>query len=95
MNGFPVVRINISLPSDLVKDLKKRVAPRGLSRFLTEAAREKIKTEEREKAFKELLEAPPAFTFLKGKNAAVKWVRELRAEDEKRLKRVWRGKLGS
>lgn len=43
----------------------------------------------REKALKELLAAPPAFTFLKGKNAAVKWVRKLRAQDERRFKRVW------
>ena len=91
MNGN-TIRVNISLPSDLVKDLKKRTSPRGVSRFLTEAAREKIAKESREKAFKEILEAPSAFTFLKGKNAAVNWVRSLRKEDEKRLKRVWSSK---
>lgn len=87
------VRINVSLPSDLVKELKEKVPSRGVSRFISEAAREKIEEDEREKAFKELLEAPPAFTFLKGKNAAVNWVRKLRREDEKRLKRVWRGNI--
>ncbi len=94
MNGTGnYVRVNVSLPSDLVKELKKKIPSRGVSRFLSEAAREKIAKEEREKAFKELLEAPPAFTFLKGKNAAVNWVRKLRRADEKRLKRVWKGRI--
>jgi len=88
MNGN-TVRINISLPSPLVKDLKKRTNPRGLSKFLAEAAEEKLVKERREKAFREILDAPPAFTSLKGKDAAVKWVRKLRAEDESRLKRIW------
>ena len=91
MNGG-AVRINVSLPSDLVRDLKKRTSPRGFSKFLAEAAEEKIKKGKRERALREILEAPPAFTFLTGKNAAVKWVRKLRSEDEERLKRVWSNK---
>lgn len=85
MNGSHVIRINVSLPSDLVKDLKKRVARRGLSRFLTDAARAKIKLEEREKAFRELLEAPPAFPQIKDSAAYIHTMRRL---DEKRLKRL-------
>ena len=84
MNTTGVVRINITLPSDLVSDLKKIVPPRGVSKFLANAAREKVSEIESKKAFKELLEAPPAFTFLKGKNAAVKWIRASRREDNKR-----------
>jgi hypothetical protein len=84
-----ITRLNISLPGDLAEKIKKTVPKRGLSKFLAEAAEERIKRLEREKALKELLEAPPAFTFLKGKDAAVKWVRKLRREDEKRLRRVW------
>lgn len=88
MNGN-AVRINVSLPSGLVRDLKRLTPARGFSKFLSEAAEEKIAREKKERALKVLLEAPPAFEFLKGKNAAVKWVRKLRAEDEKRFKRVW------
>ena len=92
MNGTSnYTRVNVSLPSDLVKELREKVPSRGISRFLSEAAREKIAEQERIKAFKELLEAPPAFAFLKGKNAAVNWVRKSRREDEKRLKRIWGG----
>lgn len=94
MNGASnYVRVNISFPRDLIKELKEKIPSRGVSKFLSEAAREKIEREEREKAFKELLEAPPAFTFLEGKNAAVNWVRKLRKENEKRLKRVWGGRI--
>lgn len=93
MNTTGFVRINISLPADLVSELKKVVPPRGVSRFLANAARERIAHIEREKALKELLDAPPTFTFLKGKNAAVKWVRALRKEDNKRLERIWKNSI--
>lgn len=94
MNGTSnYVRVNISLPSDLVKELKEKVPSRGVSKFIADAAREKVEREKRDRAFKELLEAPPAFTFLKGKNAAVNWVRKSRREDEKRLKRIWGARI--
>lgn len=88
MNGN-TVRVNISLPEESIKRIKSMAPKRGVSKFLAEAAEEKIRRMKVEKAFKEILEAPPAFTFLKGKNAAMKWVRKLRSEDEKRLKRIW------
>lgn len=86
MNGTGnYIRVNISLPSDLVKELKKKIPSRGISKFLSEAAKEKITKEEREKAFKELLEAPPAFTEIKD---SVAYVRKMRRLDEKRMKRL-------
>lgn len=84
MNGN-AVRINISLPSDLVKDLKKRTSKREFSKFLAEAAEEKMAKEKREKALKEFLAGPPAFPEVKD---SVAWVRKSRREDEKRLKRL-------
>ena len=86
-------RLNITIPAEIATKLKKLTPKRGISKFLAEAAEERIKLLERDKALKELLAAPPALTFLKGKNAAVKWVRELRRSDEKRLKRVWKGRV--
>jgi hypothetical protein len=86
MNGVSnYVRINISLPNDLVTKLKKSVPKRGISRFLSDAAAEKITKEEREKAFKELLEGPPAFPDIKD---SVAYIRKMRRLDEKRLKRL-------
>lgn len=84
-----ITRLNVSIPVEVVEKIKRVAPKRGVSRFFREAVEEKVEKIEREKALKELLEAPPAFTFLKGKDAAVKWVRKLRSEDERRLKRVW------
>lgn len=79
------VRINVSLPSDLVKELKEKVPFRGISRFLSDAAKEKIEQIIQEEAFKELLAGPPAFPQIKD---SVKWVRDLRKGDIKRLRRL-------
>lgn len=87
-----ITRVNISLPEETFRTLKKVAPKRGVSRFLAEAVEEKIAREKRGKALKELLEAPPAFTFLKEGNTALKWVRKLRDENEKRMKRAWDNK---
>jgi len=84
MNGN-AVRINISLPSDLVKDLKKVVPKRGVSKFLTEAASEKLRAIKAQKALEEILAGPPTFTEIKD---SVAWVRKMRLLDEKRMKRL-------
>ncbi|MBI2028629.1 MAG: hypothetical protein HYT07_03395 [Candidatus Levybacteria bacterium] len=79
------IRINVSLPSDLVKELKEKIPFRGISRFLSDAAKEKIEKEEREKAFRELLEAPPAFPEIKDSAA---YIRKMRRLDGKRMRRL-------
>lgn len=86
------IRVNISIPEETFREIKKIAPKRGVSKFLVEAAEEKAKSIRARKAFEEILAGPPTFTFLKGKDAAVKWVRSLRREDEKRLKRVWSSK---
>lgn len=86
MNGTSnYVRVNISLPRDLLKELKVKVPSRGISRFLSDAAREKVDSISSEEALRELLAGPPAFPQIKD---SVKWVRELRKGDLKRLKRL-------
>lgn len=86
MNGTSnYIRINVSLPRDLVKELKKKVASRGMSKFISDAAREKVKKEKRDRAFKELLEGPPAFTEIKD---SALYIRKMRHLDEKRMKRL-------
>lgn len=78
-------RINISLSEDLLTMLRSYVPARGLSRFLSEAANEKIDRIKREKAFNELLNAPPSFTNIR--NGAA-YVRASRRLDEKRARRL-------
>ena len=60
----PTTRINISLSEDVLAMLKRYVPERGLSRFLTEAANEKITRIKRENALKNLLAAPPSLLSL-------------------------------
>ncbi|ANA39639.1 MULTISPECIES: hypothetical protein [Geobacter] len=52
---MPNTRLNISLPTHIVDDIKALYGPRGLSQFLEEAAQEKLAAVKRE-AFKGLIE---------------------------------------
>lgn len=78
-------RINITLPYEIVTELKKYAPERGVSRFLAEAAREKMDRIKREKALKTLLAAPPTFTNIGNASA---YIRRLRRESEKRAERL-------
>lgn len=51
----PNTRLNITLPTPIVDDIKSLYGPRGISQFLEEAAREKL-AELKKKAFKGLIE---------------------------------------
>lgn len=84
-NGANTVRVNVSLPGDLLSDLKKTVPPRGISRFLAKAAEEKMERMEKEEALAELLAAPPSFRKIKNASA---YIRKLRRLEEKRAKRL-------
>ncbi len=80
-----ITRLNISLSKDTADKIRKIAPKRGVSKFLTEAAEEKIRRLEREKALKELLEAPPTFTDIQD---SVKYIRKMRRLDEKRMRRL-------
>lgn len=84
MTVSPIVRVNISLPETVVIRVKKRTRRGGMSKFLSEAAEEKLAREEREQALRELADAPPTFTNITESGA---YIRQLRATDEERLKR--------
>lgn len=85
MDTSPVVRVNVTLPQSVVLKVKKRARRGGMSKFLLEAAEEKLAREEREQALRELKDAPPTFTNITDSGA---YVRQLRAADEERLKRL-------
>ncbi len=78
-------RLNILVPTETVNRLKKIAPARGMGKFLTEAAEEKMRREEKEKAFKELLALPPAFPQIKN---SAKWVHDMRRKDLRRMKRL-------
>jgi len=52
---MPNTRLNITLPSPIVDDIKALYGQRGLSQFLEEAAREKL-DEVKKKPYKGLIE---------------------------------------
>jgi len=78
-----VIRINITIPEQLVSKMEKKVPNRGKSQFISEAIEEKLIREEREIALKELRISPPAFPEIKDGAA---YVRKLRESDEKKRK---------
>lgn len=82
-NTSNFVRMNISLPQELVITLKENVSRGGISGFLAEAAREKMLAAEKEKALEELVAMPATFTKI---NNAQEYVRKIRSIDNKRMK---------
>ena len=52
---MPNTRLNVSLPSMIVDDIKAFYGPRGISQFLEEAAQEKLAALKKER-YKELIE---------------------------------------
>jgi tRNA A-37 threonylcarbamoyl transferase component Bud32 len=52
---MPITRLNITLPTEIVDDIKNLYGQRGLSLFLEEAAREKLDAVKK-KAYKGLIE---------------------------------------
>ncbi|HEY6872181.1 MAG TPA: antitoxin [Geobacteraceae bacterium] len=52
---MPNTRLNVTLPSHMVDDIKALYGPRGVSQFLEEAVREKLAALKKE-AFKGLIE---------------------------------------
>lgn len=52
---MPTTRLNITLPTPIVDDIKALFGQRGVSQFLEEAARDKL-TEIKKKTYKELIE---------------------------------------
>ena len=79
-NTTPIIRINITIPKNLIDELEKEVPPRGKSGFIAKAIEEKLERERREKAFIELRDAPPAFTHIKD---AAKYVSQMRKNEDK------------
>ncbi len=85
MNTPLTIRTNVTLPADLVIRLKRMTPSRGLSKFLAEAAREKLVSLERDKALEELMNAPASFENIKD---SVSYINKERSFDERREKRL-------
>ena len=76
-------RVNLTIPKDIIEYLKRHTE--NMSSYISEAVRERIAREKREKALREILAAKPTFTEAKD---GTTYVRELRSIEKKRDKRL-------
>lgn len=84
MNTFiGYTRINITIPKDIIAYLKHNTE--NMSKYISEAIRERIAREKKEKALKEILDAKPTFEDVKD---GTTYVHTLRSVDKKRDERL-------
>jgi post-segregation antitoxin (ccd killing protein) len=76
-------RVNLTIPKDIIEYLRRHTD--NVSGYISEAVRERIAREQREKALRELLAAKPTFTQVKD---GTSYVEELRSADTKRDERL-------
>jgi post-segregation antitoxin (ccd killing protein) len=76
-------RVNLTIPKDLIDYLKRHSD--NMSRYISEAVRERIAREKREKALREILDAKPTFSDVPD---GASFVRGVRSEDKKRDERL-------
>ena len=76
-------RVNLTISKDIIEYLKHNTE--NMSKYISEAVRERIAREKREQALSEILTGKPTFTDVKD---GTTYVRELRSIDKKRDKRL-------
>lgn len=74
------VRTNLLLPEDLVEQLDRIAGPRGRSRYVADAVRERLRRDERMAAIKAAAGLWRDHPLFPTSEAVVEWVRELRRE---------------
>lgn len=79
------VRTNLLLPSDLVEQLDRVAGPRGRSRYVADAVRERLRRDERIEAIKAAAGAWRDHPLFPTSEAVAEWVRAGRAE------KMWAG----
>lgn len=79
------IRINISIPKHLVSELESYVPSGRKSGFIAQAVEKELAVLKRSQALKDFDDLPPSFTNVEDSTT---YVRNLRAENEKRLKRL-------
>ena len=73
------IRVNISAPRQFIAELKALVSKGDISRFLIEAAKEKLEREKRMKAMQRVRELADPFPEVEN---ASQYIHEKRARDE-------------
>jgi hypothetical protein len=76
-------RVNLTISKDIIDYLKHHTE--NMSKYISEAVKERIAREKRQKALSEILAEKPTFTDV---TDGTTYVRELRSVDKKRDKRL-------
>jgi hypothetical protein len=80
-----VIRTHFIAPKDLIEEVDRLVGARRRSKFLTEAAAEKLKREKLLRATREMLSLSPAdVPEWATPESTAQWIRDLRAESDRR-----------
>ena len=83
-------RAHIILPEELVEEIDTLVGPRGRSRFIVEAASAEARRQRQLRALKEAAGSWKDVDHPELKGGARTWVRKIRKEGEKRLRKTRR-----
>jgi len=75
------VRTNLLLPADLVEALDRVAGPRGRSRYVADAVRERLRRDERQAAIRSAAGIWRDHPLFPTSESVVEWVRALRAEE--------------
>jgi post-segregation antitoxin (ccd killing protein) len=76
-------RVNLTISKEIIEYLKHNTE--NMSKYISEAVKERITREKKEKALREILAGKPTFTHIKN---GTTYVRELHSIDKKRDKRL-------
>lgn len=75
------VRTNLLLPEDVVEALDRFAGPRGRSRYVAEAVRERLRRDERQALLGQIIGSWKDHPLFPTSEAVYQWVRDLRSED--------------
>ncbi len=78
------VRVNVSMPKEVLAELQKLVPAGRKSEFISAAVEKELATLKRKQALEKFATLPPTFSDI---DDSVAYVRTLRRESEQRLKR--------
>lgn len=84
-------KVHLTFPPEIIKEIDNLVGRRGRSKFVSEAAKEKLN---REKFIRALEECPGAWKIdnhpeLSSTENVIKFVEKIRKDSETRLKRIY------
>jgi metal-responsive CopG/Arc/MetJ family transcriptional regulator len=78
---MPMVRTNVTLPSEVMDEIDEIAGPRGRSAYVAEAVQSRLKRDRMRKIFDETRGAAVGKSQWKDADEAYRWVRSLREHD--------------